>query len=340
MARARISIKGILGGGALLLLPLVLFSDNSAGLALAFTATDNLQFLNIKDQGASVTISPFLRHQGFVTFTYDGAISLIGLDQNNLFFGNDIALIKHMFLPGVGNKNTLYLDAYVLLTSTFDIYRMNEYSLGDSLSVYIAKKYYFIADLQGHYTDYRNDSLTDYLQAHLRTSLSIPMPYFFLTPSVRGGFRIYEDQTLPFYGGSVSIDLPLTLDFSLTAAGTFLRHSEPTTHITVLTYADDPFFEKENLEQTADIMVGCTKLFLAQRSRLNLNVQLYDKRFFELDNMGRQDEGFTCRALLTHTIDRNSVVSIGYSYLANSSTLGSFTYDKNTIDLSLQLLFW
>lgn len=338
MARARISIKGIITGS--ILLPLVLYSDHSAGLSLAFTATDNLQFLNIKERGAIVTVSPFVRYQGFATITYDGAISLVGLDPNNLFFGNDIEIQKHMFLPGVGNRNTLYLDAYVLHTSTYDIYRMNEFSLGDSLSVYIAKKYYCMVDLQGTYTDYRDDSLTDYLQSHMRTSLSIPMPYFFLTPSVRGGLRLYEDQTLPFYGGSATIDLPLTLAFSITASASFFRHSEPTTHITTLTYADDPYFERENLEQTREITIGCTKLFLAQRARIHLNTGLYDKRFFEIDNMGRQDEGFTGQATLSHTIDRNSVISIGYSYLSNSSTFGVFNYDKHTADLSLQLTFW
>lgn len=324
----------------MLLLPLGLFSDFTAGLTLAFNATDNIQFLNIKDQGATITISPFMRYQGFITCSYDGSISLIGLDQNNLFSGHDVALIKHMFLPGVGNKNTLYMNAYVLLTSTYDIYRMNEYSLGDSLAVYIARKYHFIADLNGGYIEYRDDSLTDYLQAHLTTSLSIPMPYFFLIPQARVGIRTYEDETLPFYGGSVDIDLPLTLDFSMSAAGTFLRHTDPTSNITTLAYADDPFFEKENLEQTWDIMLGCTKLFLTQRSRLNLSIQWYDKRFFEMDDLGRQDQGFLGRVTLTHTIDRHSLVSVGYSYMNNSSTLVSFTYDKNTVDLSLQLLFW
>ena len=318
----------------------MLFSDHAAGLTLAVDATDNIQFLNIKDQGATITINPFLRYQGFVTFAYDGALSLIGLKYDNLFYGNDVALIKHFFLPGVGNKNTLYADAYILLTTTYDMYRMNEYSVGDSLSVYLAKRYYFSIDLQGAFTDYRTDSLTDYLQAKARTSLSIPMPYFFLTPLAHGGARFYNDQTLPFYGGSVSIDLPLTLAFSMTASGTFLRHTEPTTHITTLTYADDPFFERENLEQTWDITVGCTKLFIAQRSRLNLSVQVYNKLFFEMDNMGRQDEGFTGQISLTHTVDHYTVVSVGYSYLNNSSTLGTFTYDKNTVDLSLQMLFW
>ena len=340
MARVSLSIKGILGGGVLLFLPLVLFSDHAAGITLAFNATDNLQFLNIKDQGATLTVSPFLRYQGFATFTYDGAISIIGLDQNNLFFGNDIAVLKHIFLPGVGNKNTLYIDANILLTSDYDIYRTNEYALGDSISFYIARKYFFSADLHGSHTDYSNDSLTDYQQAHIRTSLSIPMPYFFLTPSVRGGMRIYDDQSLPFYGGSVGIDLPLTLDFSMTATGSYLRHSVPTTYITALTFADDPFFERENLEQTMDVRIGCTKIFMAQRSRLNLSAGFYSKRFFEMENMERQDEGFTGQATLTHTIDRNTVVSVGYSYLNNSSTWQVFTYDKNTIDLSLQFLFW
>jgi hypothetical protein len=338
VARARISIKGIITGA--ILLPLVLYSDHSAGLSLAFTATDNLQFLDIKEQGAIVTVGPFARYQGFATITYDGAVSLVGLDPNNLFFGNDIAIQKHMFLPGVGNKNALYINAYVLHTSTYDIYRMNEFSMGDSLSVYIARKYYCTADLQGTYTDYRDDSLTDYLQAYMRTSLSIPMPYFFLTPSVRGGLRMYEDQTLPFYSGTVTIDLPLTLAFSVSASGSYLRHTEPTTHITTLIYADDPYFERENLEQTWDITIGCTKLFLAQRARLNLNAGLYNKRFFEIDGMGRQDEGFTGQATLSHTIDRNSTIIIGYSYLSNSSSFGAFNYDKHTADVSLQLIFW
>ncbi|UCC11443.1 MAG: hypothetical protein JSW02_08820 [candidate division WOR-3 bacterium] len=340
MAKVRISIKGIFSGGALLLLPLVLFSDHSAGLTLAFNATDNLQFLNIKDQGATLTVDPFIQFQGFVTLTYDGAISVIGLDRNNLFFGNDIALLKHIFLPGVGNKNTMYIDAYLLLTSDYDIYRMNEYSIGDSISFYVAKRYFLTADLQGIYTDYRNDSLTDYQQAHIRTSLSIPMPYFFLTPLVRGGIRMYDEQSLPFYGGSVSIDLPLTIDFSMTVSGSYLRHSEPTSHITTLTYADDPFFERENLEQIMDATIECTKIFMTHRSRLNLSAGLFNKRFFEMDNMDREDEGFTGQATLTHTIDRTTVVSVAYSYLTNSSTLGAFTYDKNTIDLSLQFLFW
>ena len=329
-----------LGGGILLLLPLCLYSHNNKGLSLSYTASDNLYLLNIKESGSIISISPFIQYQSYFDFNFDGTVSLINLSTTNLFLENNFELQKVLYLPGVGNKNSTYLRLYSFLATSYKIYRFVNLSIGDSINVYILNNYLFSSGIGVTYRLFLSDSLSDYLETEARSSISIPLPYFFFIPEVTGGLKMYENETLPFYKFSPKLNFPLLLNFSFGVSFVYSYFTPPKGDLLLSSiYTDDPFFEEEVVEQMLGVKIYSKKLFLQNYSQLNIGLQAFEKKFFEVDNQERKDKGLIANVTLKKFININSSFSIHLESLLNSSTIKDFEYTKNSIELRFELIF-
>lgn len=327
-------------GGVVLLLPLLLYSYTNKGLSFSYIVSDNVYLLNIKDYGSIIDISPFFRYEGFFSFMYNGNVSLINFDDNNIFLTNNLSLQKKFYLTGVGNKNITYVNLYSFLPASRDIYKYTEFILGNSLNIYVADKYLFAPDVNLKYKNFSSDSMSDYLEPNIKSSIKIPLPYFFFIPEIGAGMKMYDNEALLFYTILSHFDFPLNLNFSAALSLSYLHTQHPEDVYPIdAAYADDPFFEQENLSHMSDITLLVNKVFLKQYSQLSLDVQIFEKEFFEVDNQGRNDNGLKASVAFTKFIKRNLSFSVQFESLFNSSSLDDFDYNKNNLVLSFQLIF-
>jgi hypothetical protein len=328
------------GGGVFLLLPLLLYSYNPKGLSISYSSTDNIYLLDIKDRGSIMSVSPFLSYDNFIDFQYYGNFSIINFDNSNLFIDNYIELQRKVYLPGVGNKNIFYLNFYNFFSSSYDIYRLYEVALGDSLNIYLRNNYLFSSGIELKYKVFPHDSINNYIEPGVNLSIAIPLPYFFFTPRVFTGFRIFNDELMPFYEVSSSIYFPLTLDFSLNLSFSYYNLQPPDTgSIIIDTYLDDPFYEVDAMKEMTEFNIKLFKLFSGIDSRVDLSLNLYNKSFFEVDNISRNDKGFKANIKFSKMLSENLITDVKFESYINSSTFSDFEYTRNTVGLSLQLIF-
>jgi len=328
------------GGGIFFLLPLLLYSYNYKGFSLSYTSTDNLYLLNIKDRGSVMSMSPFLRYENFLDLQYYGNFSVINFEASNLYLENYFELQKEFYLPGVGNKNLLYSSIYSFFPTSYEIYRFNDLMVGDSLNIYLGDRYLFSLGIKLKYKIFHSDSINNYLEPGINSSISIPLPYFFFTPNVSAGVKIYENEGLPFYKTSSHFYFPMTLDFSFTLSLSYYYLTPPKgEHPISIIYIDDPFFEGETLREQSELNIFLTKLFLNHYFQINGNLNLFEKRFFEAENMTRKDRGIRANMELSKMVNENISVALKLESIVNSSTLQDFEYTRNSIDLNLRLIF-
>jgi len=328
------------GGGVFLLLPLLLYSYNPKGLSISYSSTDNIYLLDIKDRGSIMSISPFLSYDNFIDFQYYGNFSVVNFDNSNLYLDNYIEMQKKVYLPGVGNKNIFYLNFYNFFSTSYEIYRIYEIALGDSLNIYLEDNYLSSSGIQLKYKVFPDDSINNYFEPGLNLSISIPLPYFFFSPRFSTGFRIFNDESMLFYKVSSSIYFPMTLDFSLSLSLSYYNLQPPDIEFSIInTYLDDPFYEVEAIKEMTEFNINLFKLFPDIDSRVDLNIHLFDKRFFEVDNISRNDKGFKANIKFSKMLRENLITNAKFESYINSSTFPDFEYTRNTIGLSLQLIF-
>lgn len=324
----------------MLLLPLSLYSFSTKGVLFSYTVTDNLYLSNIKEHGNITNINPFLHQGNFFDFKYNGNVSVINFETYNLVFENYFELHKRIYLPGVGNKNILYSNLYSFLPFSYEIYRLIEFALGDSLNIYLGNKYLFSPEVKIKYKNFYSDSISDYLEPSIKSSISIPLPYVFFIPGVDAGFKVFENEAFSFYKTSSHFYFPLTFDFSFTLSLTYYysQYVEAAYPIPV-SYADDPFFEQENLNQMLDLKIFLNKLFHNHRSQLSVDLQLFKKEFFEVENQTREDSGLKVNVGFTKIVDKNLSFSLQIESLYNLSSIQDFEYIKNSLESSFGLIF-
>lgn len=287
-----------------------------------------------------MSISPFLLYDNFIDFQYYGNFSIINFDNSNLYLDNYIELQKKVYLPGVGNKNIFYLNFCNFFSTSYEIYKLYEVTLGDSLNIYLRDNYLFSSGIKLKYKIFPHDSINNYLEPCVNLSIAIPLPYFFFTPRVSTGFRIFNDEVMPFYEVSSSIYFPMTLDFSLNLSFSYYNLQPPDTEFLIInTYVDDPFYEVEAIKEMTEFNIYLFKLFSDIDSRLDLNLHLFDKRFFEVDNILRNDRGFKANIKFSKMLSENLIADVKFESYINSSTFPDFEYTRNTVGLSIQLIF-
>jgi hypothetical protein len=331
---------GMAGGAIVLLLPFLLLASSYAGISLSESYTDNLYFIGEIERGGNQTsVSPFFSYSGFFDFDYMGDASMIDFDGEDIFIGNRVDIQKSFNLPGLGNRNYLYVNGYNFFPLNYQNYGLNEIYGGDSLSFYIGN-FLLGLGMEVGYVNFSSDSIKDYLKPEIKTNLSIPMPYFYFVPGFGAGFMVYEDERLPYYNFSFVLNFPLTGDFTMVVSGNYFRLSEtgndsPLSDSLLL----DPFFENEGITRNVSFGLSANKTFVEQKAYLSLYLTLFEKDFFEVENIQRNDSGFFGGLQYTKIINNNTSFFVGFSSEINSSTMENLSYTKNSVSGGIQLIF-
>jgi hypothetical protein len=328
------------GGAIILLLPFLLLSNSYAGFSLSNAYTDNLYFIGEIEKGGNTTyLSPFFSYSGFLEFDYGGNVSVIDFDKEDVFIGNRVDIQKRFNLPGFGNRNYLYINGYNFTPLNYEDYELNEIYGGDSLSLYIGK-FLLSLGIKVGYVNFNSDSIEDYIRPELETNFSIPMPYFYFIPGIGAGFMVYEGVRLPYYNFSLVLDFPLTGDFTIAVSGNYLRLSEsendsPISDSLLL----DPFFENEGIARNGSLGLLVNKTFVEQKAYLSLYLTLFEKYFFEVESIQRNDSGVFASLQYTKIINNNTSFFFSFSSQVNNSTIENLNYIKNNISGGIRLIF-
>ncbi len=323
-----------------MLLPLLLLSNSYTGFAVSNSYTDNLYFIGeIEKSGNISNVSPFLDYSGFLDFSYWGDISMIDFDREDIFIGNRVGIQKRFNLPGLGNRNYLYINGYNFIPLNYENYGLNEIYGGDSLSFYIGN---FLLGVGGKvgYVNFSSDSVEDYVKPEITTDLSIPMPYFYFVPGFHAGLMLYKNERIPYYNFSLSLDFPLTGDFTMLFSGNYFWFSEPENdYLLSDSLLLDPFFEKEGIARNINLNLSVNKAFLDYKSYLDLYLGIFQKDFFEISDIVRNESGFFVNLRYTKIVNNKTSFFISFSSQVNNSTIEELNYTRNNIGGGIQLIF-
>ncbi len=333
----------VLGGGIivlLFLLPSLIFCYTVKGLSLSYAMSDNLYFLAAKEGGSLFSLKPFFRYTQLFDVEWNGNYYLINFNTDYLFLENSLAIQKHLYLPGAGNRNSIYARLYNLFTPSFNLYRYTTISAGDSVNVYLFNRFLLSPDLSVSYHSFDTDSMLNYMEPYAKSSLSIPMPYFFFIPGAGLGAKIYEHETLPFYRIFSGLSFPLTMDLSIEARMMYCHCVSSTggPSMEPILY-DEPFYEEESLEESISGTIYIKKLFQENRTTLDIQGNVFKKHFFPVEDMDRSDSGASIHLRLAKMLDPGSSISVSFESLLNASTLDDFDYTTNAIEIQLNLIY-
>jgi len=326
-------------GGVLLLLPYFIYSYSVQGVSFAYNLTNNINQYNMSSGGQIAGLRPHFFLEDVVTVKYEGDFSLINFDPTNLLIANSAALAKNFLLPGVGNKTTIYTEFYSFFAPSYDLYRVADVVCGDSLRLYVGN-YLLSTGARVRYKHYYSDLITSYLEPRLKMGVRIPLPYAFFTPEAAGGFRIYGEESTPFYTASARLFFPLALDLSFSSKFTFHQAMPPdSAFITPPQYVDDPFFEEENIDHIIDLDLSINKSLIKERAFIEGRANLFRKEYYEVAGMGRRDEGINISLQYTRFVSSQFIFHTKVSTLINSSTVNDFDFMKNDLELTFELIF-
>lgn len=333
------SRKNIKGGVFLiLLLPLLLKASIPLNIRFSHTATDNLYGIkDFKEKGNITTLSPFIRLESIIDINYSGSFSIVNFNPDELFLQNYCNLQKDFDLPGFGNKNVASASLYNYLP-VISLYKITNFYVKDSLRIYLGNNLLNI-NLGTKFKFFEGFN-KKYWEPVIKTSLSLPIPYSYLTPEILIGAKIYENERIPLFGISGNLSFPLTPGFSFGLEGNLYVLSKPDTkYIVPDTLFYDPSFEKEAVCRKMTLEIYGKKLFTAQRSWLTFDVLLFREDFFEINNFVREDEGIVLNIEFEKMVNRNMVFSISGNSLLNSSNISEFQYTRNSLSAALEFLF-
>jgi hypothetical protein len=331
---------GMVGGAIILLLPFLLLSNIYSGFSASNSYTDNLYFIGEIERGGNKTnVSPFISYSGLLDFNYSGDVSIIDFDKDDIFIGNQVGIEKRFNLPGLGNRNYLYLSGYNFIPVNYQNYGLNEIYGGDSLSLYLGN-FLLSTGMKIGYVNFISDSIEDYFKPEIKTNLSIPMPYFYFVPGAGAGLIFYKNERLPYYNFSLSLDFPLTGDFTMFVSGNCFWLSEPEIDYLISdSLLLDPFFENEGVVRNINLNLSINKIFVEQKSYVNLYLAIFEKNFFEIGNILRNDSGIFGGLQYTKMISNNISLFFSLSSKVNNSTIENLSYTKNNIGGGIQLIF-
>jgi hypothetical protein len=329
------------GGGALtLLLPAVVFSFVSGGLEFSHEVTDNLYLLASKETGQVTSIGPFIHYESLLDLRYEGRFSVIEFDWDRLSLDNSITLEKRSFLPGVGNRNTVYGQVQSFFPTGDEIHRYTNITLGDSLSIYLGGRYRFTSHLDATRQIYHSDSLTDYTESGASASIAIPLPYVFITPHLSAVLGFYGEDRGLSYGIGTDLEFPLTIDWSFLCSFVHHRSGRPADYQYIpASYVDDSFSEADPLRRISRVKLALSRLFLSHRSQVTVGLDSSVRDFFDVEDVTRRDRNLSVSANFTKSLNDYLYVSTEWESSFNSSTTADFDYTENRASVHFGLTF-
>ncbi|MGB3341174.1 MAG: hypothetical protein WBB37_06805 [bacterium] len=327
-----------IGGG--LVLPLLIFAWSKTGISVSQLLTDNVYLLNMKSSGLMFALGPFIELDDFVALRADAFFFNVNFNSDNTVFLSGCQVQKVFQLPMIGNNDALYINASVFLPSYYTDYSFTEFKLGDSLGIYFASKYRWVTDAAIEYRNFMADSIDSYFQPEFSTSVTLPIPYAFLSPKIHAGIKKYENRDIPFYDLSLNFALPLTYSYSCSFIFDFYRAGSPNEGSPLTgSYADDPFFEQENIHQSTDLTFYFNRLFIRQYAELGIEFEVYNRDFFEVESLERNDRGARLRAEFTKSLNSHFAMVLGIESIFNSSSAADFSYTKTGLELNIEWIF-
>lgn len=327
-----------IGGG--LVLPLLLFAWSKTGIFFSQQLTDNLYWLNTKDSGLLVAVSPFIDYNDFVFVHADAFFSNANFNRENTIFSANCQIEKVFQLPKIGNNDVLYLNTSVFLPKYYTDYSLIDFSIGDSLSIYLAGRYRMVMNMLIKHRKFLSDSLNDYYQPEIRTSVTLPVPYAYISARGSAGIKKYNNRDIPYFGLSLNLTLPLTYAYACSFILDFYRAGSATDSTPLVSsYADDPFFERENINEESVLRFGFKRLFVKQYLEFNMECDIYNRNFFQVQSITRNDRGARIRVDFTKIISRHITLVAGLESILNDSSADDFSYTKTSIDLNVEWVF-
>jgi len=327
------------GGAILLLLPLFIYSYSIEGLSFAYNLTNNVNGFDLSGGGQVASLRPYVFNETSVIFNYNGDFSMIDFNPTNFYMANNLGLAKRFLLRGVGNRTTMYAGLYSFYAPSYALYNIADIIAGDSMKMYVGN-FLFSTDARIRYKYFYTNLIKSYYQPRLKAAIRIPLPYTYFTPKIEGGFRVYDDEFVPFYDAEAQIFFPLTIDLSLATWFAINMASHPDSeYITPIQYVDDPFFEEENVSEKYELGLYVTKSFVKQRAFIEARTNLFRKLFYDMEGMGREDEGIHVSLQYTKFVSSTLVFYAKVSTLFNSSTVNDFDFVKNDLELIFELIF-
>lgn len=327
------------GGAIILLLPLFVYSYSIEGVSFAYNLTNNINGFDLSGGGQVASLRPYVFNEGSVTFNYNGDFSVIDFNPTNFYMANNLGLAKRFLLRGVGNRTTLYAGLYSFFAPSYTLYNSADIIAGDSSKMYLGNVL-FSPEARIRYRYFYSDLIKSYYEPRLKTAVRFPLPYTYFIPKLEGGARIYEQEVVPFYVAEAQVFFPLTVNFSAATWFALNVASHPDAdYITPIQYVDDPFFEEENISDKYELGLFVTKSFVKQQAFIEARANLFRKFFYDMEGMGREDEGLRISLQYTRFVSSTFVFYVNVSTLFNSSTVNDFDYVKNDLELIFELIF-
>jgi hypothetical protein len=318
----------------------LVFALSKTGVSFSQLLTDNVYLLNRKSSGLMVAFGPFIEYDDFVALHADAFLSNVNFNTDNTFFSSSCQIQKTFQLPMIGNNDAFYMNLSVFLPSYYTDYSFIEFKAGDSLCIYLASKYRCVTAAEIKYRKFAADSIPSYFQPEFSTSVTLPIPYAFLSPRIHAGIKKYENRDIPCYNLSLNFVLPLTYTYSCSFVFDFYRAgSSNESSLLAASYADDPFFEQENIHQSTDLTFYFNRLFIRQYAGLGIEFEVYNRDFFEVESLERNDRGVRLRAEFTRSMNRHFTLALGLESIFNSSSATDFSYTKTGVDLNIEWIF-
>ncbi len=304
-------------------------------LSISSEFTDNLRFLNMKEEGNISNLNIYFQERKIINFENESNFYTINLDMYTLIFENSFYGLKEFIFKTLGNRDKIYGNFYIFYPTNYEIYQFLKIFCGNDLTLYLKNKYLFSINPEFNKKYFFLDSIEDMSEIYNRISISIPMPFFFLNFNFSPGIRKIKEEMFYFYEIKNNFDFPMTFDFSILI---FLNYFSSRQSIIPIQgeLIKDPFFEEEIKNREKSVGIKTKKFFLKNGIELNFSSKFFEKEFLVFD---RKDKGIENALSILKFINEKTILEMEIKNLINFSNLEEFEYTRNALKIKFGLIF-
>lgn len=315
---------------------LILSAFNS--FSLSSEITDNLRLLNKKDEGNVLNLKGYIQKNAFLNFEDELNLYLINFDEYSLIFENLFYISKTFFFKNLGNRNKTFINLNTFYPPNYEIYKHLKFTFGNDLEVFLKNKYLLSINPEFSQKIYLNKIVEKQNEIQIKSSLSIPMPFFFLILNFSPAIKNFEDENLYIYEINYNFDFPLTLDFSIFIF-TGYKYSESQLLPFPDSLAKDPFFEEDVIKIEKYINFKLTKSFIEKGLEINLSSRVSEMDFIPFLNLKRKDKKIENQIYISKFLRNQIILNFGFKNTINFSNIEDFDYTKNALEARIGLIF-
>ncbi|MEO0240120.1 MAG: hypothetical protein ABIM49_05945 [candidate division WOR-3 bacterium] len=318
------------------LLLLILSAFNN--ISLSSEITDNLRLLNRKDEGNVLNLKGYIQKDAFLNFENETNLYLINFDEYSLIFENLLYISKTFFFKNLGNRNKIFINLNIFYPPNYEIYKNTKFTFGNDLEVFFKNKYLLSINPEFLQKIYSNEIFERQNEIHIKSSLSIPMPFFFLILNFSPGIKSLKDENFYMYEINYNFDFPLTLDFSIFLLMGY-KYSESQLLPFPDSLAEDPFFEEDIIKIEKYINLKLIKNFWDKGLEINLLSGFSERGFIPFSNFKRKDKKIENQIYISKFFKNQLILNFGFKNIMNFSNIEYFDYTKNAFEIRIGLIF-